>query len=677
VTALSFSPDGDTLAIGFSDNGIDLWSVSAQKFISGPDQSTQVHSHGQVTSVAFSPNGDLLAWGSTDQLVRVWKVRSQGPPQVLSGHTAAVLCVAFSAADKGKILASGGADNQIILWDPESGKSLKFLEGHSSAVNTLTFSPHSAVLVSGGDDGTVRFWDTAGFRLSVTLAPIYNGVDWLATTPDGFFDGSEDTWSEVLWQFNRDLFDVSPVEIGFRDYFFPNLLARILDGKPPTAARSLASLNRAQPIVRIVSVKPDSPNTVCVTVEARNGTSSMQRDAAGHALESGVYDVRLFRNGHLTPQPHSPGETESGGNLAAWRGAHLVRLNPDGTKLIRFAGIQLAHWSPSGTNAFTAYAFNLDRVKSATSPPFNYTAQTANRPVRRAWLVTMGVNDNQVPTWGQDIAVPSAKLASSTLSQKLNGSYRVIDVPLYSDYSDHGRGLARKGMLQAVLDLLGGRKVAADLRQKVDAGNQIERATPDDLVVLYIASHGVADPQGNLHLVPYDTGAEPVTMSELTRCFAHAAQPSCVDATNFLHSTISSDELSDWWESIDAEQAILVIDSCHSGAITGSSFRPAPLGDPGLGQLSYDKRMFLLAAAQAAQTVPGDLNVGTTFLAEALKTVSQDHPERSVTDWLREVNQELPALEKQGETGFDEVQTPVLLDFADPEHSNSASPSGH
>jgi WD40 repeat protein len=674
VTALSFSSNGDILAIGFSDNGVDLWSVAEHRLVKRLDNPVNDRTNGSVTSLAFDPDGEWLASGSTDRSVRVWNLHSSDAFRILPGHTASVLSLAFSSSDKGKMLASGGADDQIILWNPASGQRLRSMEGQSTAINTLTFVPSSSILVSGGEDGTVKLWDTANSRLLATLLPVHNGGDWLATTPEGFFDGTEGTWNEVLWQFNRDLFDVSPVEIGFRDYFYPNLLARILHGDSPTTARSIASLNRAQPVVRVLSATPDSPKTVCVTVEVQSGTSSMQRDAAGQLLQSGAYDLRLFRNGRLVAQSSRSGESalpQSAPDFANWRSSHPVHLGADGKAIISFPGIQLAYWAPSGANRFTAYAFNLDRVKSATSQPLVYHVDTDQKPDRHAWLITMGVNKNQYSLWNLTIPVPSATQVRSMLHEQLSRAYKVSDFYLYSE---HGPGLARKNMLQAVLNLLAGKQAISDVRDQVDRDKVIRRATPDDLVVLYIASHGYADPMGNLYLVPYDTGSVPVTSSDLTRCSTNRTDPACSDADNFLRHTISSAELSEWWEGIDAEQAILIIDSCHSGAITGSSFRPAPLGDPGFGQLSYDKRMLLLAAAQAEQKALGDLNDNTTFLVKALQTIAAKNPGWSVTNWLREISQELPALEQQSDVGVDEVQSPVLLDFSDTEELSNASP---
>ncbi len=680
VTALSFSPDGQTLAIGFSGGGIDLWSVADKKVIARFDE----HTYG-ITALAYSSSGEYLASASRDKTVKVWPLKSPGHARTLSGLSSPALCVSFSA-EGDDLLASGGAGNQIILWRASSGERVRTLEGHSSPVNTLAFAPHGQVLVSGGEDGTVRFWDTARFQPIATLIAVRGG-GWLTSTPSGFFDGSEGTWDQVVWQFDRNLFDISPVEIGFRDYFLPNLLAKSLSGQPPAAARPLASLNRAQPMVRIESVRPDGPETVQVDVEAESEPSAMQRNQTGQPLLSGIYDLRLFRNGQfvgMRPQAQPSADPAEAQDVEGWRRSHAVPAGSDGKAKVSFRGIRLTKFSSGGKSVFTAYAFNRDRVKSSTSAPFEYQDRSAGeRPPRRAYLITMGVNANQ-SGWNLDVAVPSAEKARSLLHAKLAERYStVVDVPLYSDLGDDGAVSvkhARKAALKAVLDLLSGAPVDAALRDEVDSAHQLRPATPDDAVVLYVASHGYADPQGNLYVVPFDTGASfGISEEVLNRCASRPGEAGvCGQAHSFLQHAVSSADLSAWWQGVDAGELVMILDSCHSGALPGRTFRPGPLGDPGFGQLSYDKRMILLSASQPAQTELGVWvtgGEGRTLLVDALVSVAGSNAGQSLAQWLKGVERQLPVTMSKLYPTMKEsdLQSPVLLDFSGSDLQSVAS----
>lgn len=52
---------------------------------------------------------------------------------------------------------SGAADNMKI-WKCPDGEFLRNVSGHNSIINTLSLSTDN-VLVSGADDGSLKFWD--------------------------------------------------------------------------------------------------------------------------------------------------------------------------------------------------------------------------------------------------------------------------------------------------------------------------------------------------------------------------------------------------------------------------------------------------------------------------------------------------------------------------------------
>jgi hypothetical protein len=209
------------------------------------------------------------------------------------------------------------------------------------------------------------------------------------------------------------------------------------------------------------------------------------------------------------------------------------------------------------------------------------------------------------------------------------------------------------------------------LREEVDPKHQLRAATPDDTVVLYVASHGYADPQGRFYLMPHDTGLNwGITEDILTRCqTSHTEFTVCKQAQDLLANSVSSADLTSWWSGVDGGEMVMILDSCHSGAVPGKEFRPGPLGDPGFGQLSYDKGMQILSASQPAQTAQGEWvtgGEGKTLLVDALETIARQNAQHSLEEWLHEVEEQLPRTAKQLYPGLKEEdsQLPVLLDFA-------------
>lgn len=127
----------------------------------------------------------------------------------------------------------------IDLWDAESGQLLNTLAGHSDDTTALRFALGGKILISASIDGSIRFWATETGELLATLL-VLKGDDWLITTPDGLFDGRADAMRMVNWR-DGNTDEVVPLDAFYNDFYYPGLLAEILEGKRPKAAIDIAT----------------------------------------------------------------------------------------------------------------------------------------------------------------------------------------------------------------------------------------------------------------------------------------------------------------------------------------------------------------------------------------------------------------------------------------------------
>ncbi|KAI0904838.1 WD domain-containing protein [Ustulina deusta] len=155
VTSLSWSPHGHYFVTGGWDKTVRIWAqdhASAIRLLVGHDT--------PVSTVAWHPNGTYVFSSSdeTDKSIRMWAMARGECVRVFTGHTDYIS--ALECAPNGKILASADIGGNIFLWDIEKATRIKRCRGHGrGGIWSLSFSVESTVLVSGGQDSTVRVWD--------------------------------------------------------------------------------------------------------------------------------------------------------------------------------------------------------------------------------------------------------------------------------------------------------------------------------------------------------------------------------------------------------------------------------------------------------------------------------------------------------------------------------------
>ena len=679
IQSLSFSPDGQFFFAGSADARGRIYETAT-----GNEVGALLTHKGGTRSVAFSPDGRYVATGGgdLDDNVRLWEVAARTLVRMFDGRLVyGVSSIAFSP--DGKRLLTGSADGIVRLWDVASGSGVATFIGHTASVNSVTFTLDGQRALSASTDGTTRLWDMERKQEVCSLISFAGGL-WTVVAPDGRFDtNSFESLGGLHWVLPDNPERALSQEIFTRDFYRTQLLPDLLKGNAAADDMpSLATLNLAQPDVKVVRVdeQTGSPGLVSVTVEVTEGKTTVTRGGQSDSLRSGAYDLRLFRDGHQVRRyPARPLDEASArlspSGLEAWRATNKIELDSAGKFTYTFRDVRVPLREGVDSTAFTSYAFNEDRVKSLTRPPLIHPLSPRPDPSpRRAYIITVGVGANQ-SDWDLSFATQSALDVERTLRERLEGSYEVVGVRLLSEREPDGPRVqlkeATKENIRAVFDLLAGRPVTAERLRELPEGvaGKMRAATPDDLVLFFISSHGYADPQRNFYVVPYNTG-RPAGVTELTlkECLSSTDESArCAAARAFLGRAISSDELSDWWGEVDGGEMVMILDSCYSGAAPGGGFRPGPLGDTSLGQLSYDKGMQILAAAQPDKPALASLRVGTgrSLLADALTKSPLATPKQAMMVWLNGAVQLVPEQYKAlyPEVREGDAQLPLLLDF--------------
>lgn len=150
VYCCSVHPSLDVLITGGRDASARVWDIRTK---------TQIHlltGHADtVSSVQAQSAEPQVISSSMDSTVRLWDIRTGRTRVTLTNHKKSVRSTVLHPTEY--TFASASLDN-IKKWKCPDGQFMQNFSGHESVINTLAINQDN-VLVSGGDDGTMAFWD--------------------------------------------------------------------------------------------------------------------------------------------------------------------------------------------------------------------------------------------------------------------------------------------------------------------------------------------------------------------------------------------------------------------------------------------------------------------------------------------------------------------------------------
>jgi len=206
IKAIAFSPDGTLLAVG-ADDGI-LRIVESD---TGKVKYTSPTRNARIEKIAFAPNGKLVATGDSNSQVAVYAVAAPNAlAMVAQGvDSGGVMGVAFTA-DSGAVFTSGGDSKARLIAGPKSDGTpgnattrLKEFTGHTGAVAGLAVVGDGSLLVTGGDDKSVRVWEAATGKQIRMLQGHLAKVTAVAARADGKqIASASDDGSVRVWDLN-------------------------------------------------------------------------------------------------------------------------------------------------------------------------------------------------------------------------------------------------------------------------------------------------------------------------------------------------------------------------------------------------------------------------------------------------------------------------------------------
>jgi hypothetical protein len=318
---------------------------------------------------------------------------------------------------------------------------------------------------------------------------------WVVLDTQGRFDGDERAFRDAVWA--TDDGDVSVDAFSTR-YYAPGVLVRALDpsygGTPVSAAPApIEDGIYLPPVVRIEQVQ----------VPTRGGAALQAVLVVEDGLEAGFSAVRVFNNGKIVANypADSFEKSKAGAQLWRWQRSILVTGAP-------------------GDNSLDVVAIGWNGVSSA--PVAVSWRDATPLPPQRLLISSFGVNNYLNDRWNLNFAVADASAVAEVFQGQARRSYDGVAMQILTD-NDATR--------PAITHSLQG----------------LETATPDDVLILFLAGHGKAI-DGEWYFLPQHK------LGDLN------------DDAAIKRNGLSSAQLADYLARSPVQQIVLLIDACNSGA---------------------------------------------------------------------------------------------------------------
>jgi WD40 repeat protein len=324
----------------------------------------------------------------------------------------------------------------------------------SQVVRTVAFTPDGRFVVAGLSDGTLR-WFRSSDGAEIVAALLHSDVkNWIAWTPDGYYNSSLEGDNFIGWHVNRGRDHAADF---FRAVQFDRLLYR------PDAVRAAYVEASPRPSVLAgIAFTPSSLNAILPPVIEAHATDA----GAGHGyldldaeLRGGpMQRLQVFVNGIPTLPV-----------------VDQVLRDPNAVNLHRRLEVPLA----AGSNEIrveiaTPSAIGVGEAKLVGSG--GGSPQSAD-----LYVLAIGANrfdDSSFESLHFAVADAAGVVAAAN---RLEGAFHRVHA---LEVSDGTGGVSGKRVTEALRFL--------------------EEAGPDDTVVLFLASHGISDSRGNYYFVPSD-----------------------------------------------------------------------------------------------------------------------------------------------------------------------------
>ncbi len=186
IRSITFSHDGQRVAVGSQDSMLSLYSIDGVLL-----ESERRHAEG-IQSVRFSPDDTMLVTAGQEGTIGLWSMTNEPPDlslvAMLVGHTDEVQAADFSA--DGRWIVSTSRDGTLRAWPTNRSDLVGDVVVPVSAFGQIDFSARGDILATASFHSIARLWDLTApspalLAQSVASSDRERVLGAVACSPDG------------------------------------------------------------------------------------------------------------------------------------------------------------------------------------------------------------------------------------------------------------------------------------------------------------------------------------------------------------------------------------------------------------------------------------------------------------------------------------------------------------
>ncbi|MEW6616174.1 MAG: caspase family protein [Thermodesulfobacteriota bacterium] len=443
-----------------------------------------------IKSALYSPDGRKIVLGISsvfnpfdpDASVKLWEISSG--EVVREFRHPGLSSIALSP--DGRLVLSGSTDNTFKLWDISTGNEIRTYRGHATWVSSVAFSPDGRYAYSGSWDGTVRMWNVATGSEIAMLASFRNG-EWLIITPEGYYNSSANGDKHLNVRIGNNVYGIDQYRSAF---YKPQIVETALRlGDTQKAIAETLGVDKQKSAVTVASIQNIEPPFIVIK-SPEDGKKMNSTDAEVSLYiedrNQTIKRVKVFVNGRQV----TGSEIASPRPVGARNDIRGIEITPKGIEVPegkKTLDLKIPVSLDIGENLIEVTAFNGFSEGRKSVRIYLEVAGQASRLseaiLPNLWILSIGINKYQDKNLTPlSYAVADAEGIVEAFKSQKGRLFREINSLIISDSS------SIKPTYDSILDNL----------------NYLSKASANDIVLLFIAGHGINDDRGDFYFLPAD-----------------------------------------------------------------------------------------------------------------------------------------------------------------------------